>query len=210
MNPKHEKAFVDPGMQKAARLLVDGNPSAAIEAARQATGVDSVGPEDDTLLTIAIGVNDRNAVRALLSAGANPNIPQAQSPIAAAAEMADPNIVSDLLRAGADSNGRVGSETALWRAAVRSNFEIAEMLLQHGAKVDVANVDGDTPALAATQANKFRMALFLLERGASPIAKSNDGTTMAEWAAEARMHPKSDEGQARERLYAVLRKAGAM
>lgn len=210
MMSQHQNAFSQPGMRIAVGFLIEGKPADAIRAARESTGVNSVGPDNDTLLLIAVGLNDRTAVQALLAAGADPNIPIIQAPIASAAEVASPAVVADLLRAGADPNGRVGSESAIWRASLRNSFEIVEALLQHGAAIDTVNVDGDTPALAATQATKYRMALFLLQRGASPLAKSNDGTSIGEWAAEARVNPESEEGHAREQLYAELRRAGAM
>lgn len=202
--------FVQPEMQNAAALLIAGQHAAAIDAARRSEGLDAMNREERTLLLMAIARNDRAGVHALLSAGANPNVPTKKAPIAAAAERADPEIVADLLQAGADPNGKVGSETAIWRGAVRNNFPIVKMLLKKGAQVDTPNVAGETPAIAATQAAKFRMAVYLLQNGASPFAKSQDGGTIAEWAGVVKMHPDTDEGRAREQLYAMLRQAGAL
>lgn len=202
--------FADPAMRQAAQFLSQHNYASAVEAARGATGLDTPGEGDVTLLLLAVNANDGAGVRALLTAGANPSIPEGRAPIAAAAERADPQIVFDLLRAGADPNGRSGSEPAIWRGAVRNNVQIVDALLQHGAEIDAANSLGETPVLAATQATKYQMAVHLLQRGASPLAKSDDGTTIAEWAAEANVHPDTDEGRAREQLYALLRRAGAM
>ena len=204
------EVFSDPGMQQAATLLQHGDYPAAVDAARRSSGLNSVSQDDASLLGIAASENDRGGVRALLAAGANPNISEKRAPIAVAAELADPEVVSDLLNAGADPNGRVGSETALWRAAIRNNFTIVEMLLHRGANIDAANASGATPALAATQAAKYRMAVFLLQKGASPMAKSKDGISIAEWAASGRMHPETEEGRARQQLYELLRQAGAM
>lgn len=210
MTDEQVTAFADPGMQQAASLLLDGQHTAAVDAAKRSGGLDTLSRDERTLLLIAIGHNDRAGVRALLAAGANPNIPTKKAPIAAAAERADSAIVADLLNARADPDGKVGSEAALWRAAVRSNFEIADMLLKHGAKIDAVNAEGETPAMAATQAAKYRMAVYLLQHGASPLAKSFDGNTLAEWATEGKMHPETEEGRARQQLYAMLRQAGAM
>ncbi len=202
--------FSDPAMRQAVQYLSQGSYGPAVDAARGSTGIDTVGEGDVTLLLLAVNANDAAGVRALLAAGANPSIPQGRAPIAAAAERADPQIVFDLLKAGADPNGRSGSEPAIWRAAVRNSAPIVDALLQHGAAIDAANSLGETPVLAATQATKYQMAVHLLQRGASPLAKSEDGTTIAEWAAEANVHPDTDEGRAREQLYALLRQAGAM
>ena len=210
MTDEQVTAFADPGMQQAASLLLDGQHGAAIDAARRSGGLDSMSGNERTLLLIAIGNNDQAGVRALLAAGANPNIPTKKAPIAAAAERADSGIVADLLNARANPDGKVGSEAALWRAAVRSNFEIADLLIKHGAKIDAVNAEGETPALAATQAAKYGMAVYLLQHGASPFAKSLDGNTLAEWATEGKMHPETEEGRARVQLYAMLRQAGAM
>lgn len=210
MNEEQIKSFVDPGMRQAASLLFDKQYASAIDAAMRSAGLDAMNQNGRNLLLIAIGQNDRGGVHALLAAGANPNVPEQKSPIAAAAERADPEIVAELLGAKANPDGKVGSETALWRAAVRGNFPIAEMLLKSGAKIDEANVAGETPALAATQASKYRMAVYLLQHGASPYAKTFNGISLADWAVEGNMHPETDEGRARDQLIAMLKRAGAM
>ena len=210
MNNKQVEAFAEPEMKKAAALLLGKKYSSAIESARISSGIDALNQDGRTLLLIAIRENDREGVRALLAAGADPNVPIGRSPIAAAVELATPEIVADLLSSKADPDGKVGSEAALWRAAVRGNFKIAELLLQHGAKIDNENANGATPALAATQAMKYRMAVFLIQQGASPFAKSKDGISISEWAANSTVRSDTEEGLARQQLLALLRQAGAM
>lgn len=206
-----EEAFPDPAMQRAAQLVLSGNALGAIEAARATTaGINTIGPKRDTLLKLAVRQNDLTTVNALIAAGADPNIPSDRAPVAAASEIADTAIVLALLRAGANPDGAVDGETALWRAALTGRRDVAELLLKHGARVDLGNADGMTPAMAAVKADHYSMALYLLEQGASPFARSKGGTSLSEWAAESKVHPDSEEGQAREQLYAVLRHANAV
>lgn len=206
-----DSAFPNPEMRHAAQLLLQGNADEAIQiASTQSEGINAVSPEGDTLLHLAIKENDPVSVKKLLGAGANPNIPLKRAPIAAAVELANTEVVNLLLEAGADPDGTTNGESALWRAALGGRQDVVELLLKHGAKIDYGDVDGETPALAAVLASQFSMALFLLEHGASPFAKSYEGMTIAEWAAESHINPNSEEGRAREELYEVLRKAGAM
>lgn len=202
-------AFADEHMRAAAQAVLNHDARAAINAARQSQfGLDTIGSEGDTLLSLAVQNDDRATVEALLAAGANPNIPEELAPIAVAAENARMPILQLLLKAGADPNGRVGSETALWRLALAGRLDAAKLLLDAGANPDRANAGGDTPTIAAVQADHYRMALLLLDHGASAVAKSKIGFDVAFWTTRSRIPGTSVEGQAREQLIARLEQLG--
>ncbi|MCP5491892.1 MAG: ankyrin repeat domain-containing protein [Chlamydiales bacterium] len=71
-----------------------------------------------------------------------------------------------LLTYGADPNRKVGNYTLLHLAAIEGNKDIAKLLLDKGAKVDVQDVCSTTPLhLAAIEGNKD-IAKLLLDKGA--------------------------------------------
>ena len=201
--------FPDPAMLRAAQFAENGQVSSAIEAARDVPGgLNFVSPTNNTLLLIAIRNDDVVTAQTLLAAGANPNIPSKRAPLAIAVSIGSFRLVETLLERGADPNGADGSEAALWRAAFANRMDVARLLVEHGAQVDRANADGQTPALIAATANRFRMVDFLLAQGASCTASSSGGYTIGYWAAGSRVPPASDEGKARERVIGILRSAG--
>ena len=211
MNQDQQRAFADPALQQAASALLAGETDDALAAAGAARErIDQPDRDGETLLKFAIKRNDERAVKGLLALGASPNLPPDAAPVAAAVEMANVEVVRALLDAGAEPDGVTNGESALWRAALGDRLEVAQLLLQRGANVDLGNRDGMTPALAAVTAGNYNMALFLLQRGANPAAKTLNGTSLAEWARRSRIDPQSEEGQARERLFLELKSAGEM
>jgi ankyrin repeat protein len=94
-------------------------------------------------------------VRLLLSAGADPGRPQPDGPpcaglladlsiaaLPAAADRCSAAVVEELLAEGADPDARCRDGRSPIRAAVRrGRFDVAEVLLRHGARDDVTDVD---------------------------------------------------------------------
>lgn len=80
-------------------------------------------------------------------------------------EGADPNI--------ADNEGKTPLIANAW------DYEIAKLLLAHGANVNARARDGFTPLLNAGTAELTRL---LLEHGADPFAKTERGETALDWA----------------------------
>lgn len=201
-------AFPDEVVREAAQAIIDDRNDGSIEWAAKAGKIDFAGPENDTLLTVAVVANNRDAVQRIVSLGANVNVPVEVAPIALATEGASSEIVSILLDANADPNGAVGSQTALWRAALGNRQDVVEMLLARGASIDRANVDGDTPFIAAIRGRHYDMASYLLGRGATPFAVAFNGRTAGYWINRANIDPTSDKGRARDRLVQALKDRG--
>jgi uncharacterized protein len=67
--------------------------------------------------------------------------------------------------------------TALRKAAVRNNYEIAFELLKHGANVDTANYSGETALMMACAHGNHEMASLLIFYGADPNVASVGGRT---------------------------------
>lgn len=76
-------------------------------------------------------------------------------------------VVRALVRAGADVNANLGAKrcTALHMAARRGNLEIAEALLDLGARIDPPDSNGVTPLGRALNCRKRAVAEMLVARG---------------------------------------------
>ncbi|MHB1188776.1 ankyrin repeat domain-containing protein [Thiobacillus sp.] len=122
------------------------------------------------------------AVRALLKAGANPNIGDywGDAPLMEAVRQDSLELAQTLLDAGAVSNIKGRGYTPLGLAAKNGNVRLVEMLLRTGANPDRKSDDGDTPMHAAALMGhpavidalaKGRPDLRLFNReGLSPLA----------------------------------------
>ena len=202
-------AFPDPALRQAAEYVLSGNRTEAVALARQSkSGINSVGPKGDTVLLVAVVANDSAAVEALTRGGADPNLPTQKAPIAVAMEMAGPKVILALLDAGADPNGVSGSEPAIWRAALFGRKDIVEILAKARAHLNKTNQSGESPMVAAVQADNFSTALLLTRLGASPFIAAEDGTTVGTWILESRLSPVTPEGIARGQLVEAIKAKG--
>jgi hypothetical protein len=111
---------------------------------------------DEAKLMDAARRGDIEAVRALLKAGASPNIGDywRDTPLVEAARQDNLELAQILLDAGAvpDTKGR--GYTPLGLAAKNGNVRLVEMLLRYGANPDRKSDDGDTPTHAAARMGK--------------------------------------------------------
>ena len=147
-------------------------------------------------------------VRFLLAAGADPSFPEGHAPISSATENAGAEIVSILLEAGANPNGKTGSESAFWRAALRGNTQMMELLISHGADMNAGNGAGESPMANAAQISHFKAVMYLLEKGASPFIADYQGYTVGTWVLESRIHPETEDGKARLEIIEILKEKG--
>ena len=91
------------------------------------------------------------------------------------------SIVETLLRAGgdvdirnkSDNTGHMG-ETALHCAAFWGRYEIAKLLIDHGADVNALTDRRSTPLHDAARMSNAKLARLLLEKGAKPNARDKD------------------------------------
>ncbi len=92
----------------------------------------------------------------------------------------DPAQVRRSLKAGADANelDRILGVSPLAMAAMTGNVELALVLLEGGAKVDVRGKDGSTPLIGAAFLGHPELLELLLERGADPRARNANGDTV--------------------------------
>lgn len=110
-------------------------------------------------------------LRALIQAGARVNVTalDGHTPLMLAVEWQELGPVRELLAAGARVNVRERQKglTALHIAAARGDTELLRTLLDAGAEVDAANVQGATPLCLALEQRNSAAARLLLDRGAT-------------------------------------------
>jgi cytochrome c len=106
------------------------------------------------------------------------------APLQDAAKAGDLERVRQLIDTGANLDARAGFGTALHWAIVNGHDEVAVLLIERGANVNVSTSALGTPLHSAAKAGNARVALLLLERGANVDARQGSGYTPLHLAAE--------------------------
>jgi uncharacterized protein len=141
----------------------------------------------DAQLASAIKSGQRAAAIELIAKRADVNAAEADgsTPLLWAANLNDADLVSRLLKAGAnpDARNRLGS-TPLAEAAFNANTEMVKALLDAGANPNDAGPDGQTPLMIVARTSDGAAAKLLLDKGANPNVKETQrGQTALMWAA---------------------------
>jgi ankyrin repeat protein len=130
-------------------------------------GGHSRGAENDALLA-AIRLGDEEGVTRSLAAGANPNAQfgEFKTPALMHAVLAgNTNILETLVARGADVNARTAiRETPLMWAASQGRMDVVRFLLDHGAKVGMIDVAGQSAIHKARDAGHTEIADLLKQR----------------------------------------------
>jgi len=143
---------------------------------RQAAKPDNRG--DSSALHLAVADQDLNAVAELLADGESVYAKDinGDTPLHLATQNKNHALMTLLLsydRSGIDGSSDTG--TALMTAATQGDIKGMDILLQQGAKIDAADMDGTTPLQAALFAQQYDAMTFLLEHGADvATGRSND------------------------------------
>jgi hypothetical protein len=153
------------------------------------------GRDSFTLLDWAIGLEQVQAVKILLEAGADPNkaTHSETTPLMTATSMKNDEIFKTLLvRYKADTNrighGKVALTIALRRKLTTNrgilkieSFYRAELLVKHGANVNIIFDRGKTPIIETAIQEQWHAVLWLLKHGAKFEARDQSGHTMLCW-----------------------------
>lgn len=176
----NDSRFDKPEVAPLAAAVASGD-AAEIRRQLATTHPDTPGADGATLLVEAIGRQKLESVEALLEGGADPNRPGGggQTPVQAAAFVADPAFLRTVLAHGGDPNARnpITGATPLTDAILGQHQEQLTMLLAAGAAPGAADRNGDTPLHTAARTNAGAAILQLLQAGASPLAKNSGGAT---------------------------------
>jgi cytohesin len=138
-------------------------------------------------LHLAAEIGNLDIVKALLKAGARPNLISARgvTPLHLAAENGNLNIVKALLEARAEPDLTMNNgSTPLHLVAKNGNLNIFNTLLKARAKHDLVTKDGDTPLHLAAQYGNLNIVKALLKDGVEPNLRSIKGATPLHLAAE--------------------------
>jgi ankyrin repeat protein len=142
-------------------------------------------------LLFAVYNNDVEALRALLTAGTDPNARNefGRTPLMLAVELGYADVATSLLAHGADVHAREtdGNGTALHVAADARHADCARVLLVHGAETDARDNGLWTPLICAAFASSAATVRLLLEHGADIHAEDADGDSalsQAGWLAD--------------------------
>ena len=112
-----------------------------------------------TPLHVAAVGNKSAAIKALIAAGADPNMRVHGSP----------SFLTPY---------KVEGATLLYLAAVANNLSVIEMLIEGGANPNARSDDGTTPLHVAVAMDNPAVIETLIKGGADPNARSDDGTTL--------------------------------
>jgi ankyrin repeat protein len=137
------------------------------------------------------------ALEMIANKAADVNVAEADgsTPLVWAANLNDADLVSRLLKAGANPKVRnqLGS-TPLAEAALNSNTEIVKALLDAGADPNAPGADGQTPLMIVARTSNVEAAKLLLDKGANPnVRESQRGQTALMWAAASSQGPMTRE-----------------
>ncbi len=133
--------------------------------------VNNVQPDGTTALQWAAHWNDLDAVKTLLTSGANPKLANRYgvTPLSEAAAVGNAAMIDALLAAGADANTltTADGETVLMTASRSGSVDAVKTLLAHGAAVNAKeNYRGQTALMWAAGEHHALVVKLLLEHGA--------------------------------------------
>ena len=179
---KRPKAFfADPRVAALAQAAGDDDLPRIAALIHEGANPNVQGQEGVTVLDWALRREKPRAFAALLDAGADPSLRQAdgRSAIHDAAEADDVAFLSTLIAHHADLNQGMsgGGDTPLFLTLISKCDKQMNMLLAAGADVRKANDVGDTALHRAAEINDFDDVLLLLRAGADPTARNAVGNT---------------------------------
>lgn len=175
------QAFPAPDAARVADAIMADDATRVSALLKAGANVNAIGEGGRSLLEWSIWKEKPKAFNAVLGAGADMTIADAQGDTAliVGAKDDDASYVTALLAKKADPNliNTKTGDSALMAAALTGHLPQMHALLQAGAKLDFAESNGDTALIMAAQANHTQAVLDLLVAGADPLAKNKIGAT---------------------------------
>jgi hypothetical protein len=145
------------------------------ELLKKGVDVNSIGPNGDSLLIIAVRHGNPAMVKAVLDGRPRVDLRNAQGETALmlAALNGRLEVVRQLLERGAEVNH--GGWTPLIYAASRNQVEVARLLVKQGAQVNAQATNGTSALMMAVREGHLQMTLLMLELGADINLRNDDG-----------------------------------
>lgn len=142
---------------------------------KKGVDVNSIGPNGDSLLIIAVRHGNPAMVKTVLDGRPRVNLRNAhgETALMLAALNGRLEVARQLLERGAEVNH--AGWTPLIYAAVHNRTEVARLLLKQGALVNAQAANGTTALMMAVREGHLEMALLLLENGADIDLRNGDG-----------------------------------
>jgi len=145
--------------------VVSGNPETARVLLSRGANIDQAGSNGWTALMIAAAKGRREIAQILLDHGSDVNVRDMYgwTPLMRAAYEKRPGVVTILLKHedvdvnAADDRG----ETALHHVASKGDAEIAQLLIDHCANIQLKNEQGQTAAMVASDYNHKQLVTLL-------------------------------------------------
>jgi ankyrin repeat protein len=136
--------------------------------AKDASLANTYSPDGFTPLGFAVFFAQPEAVKALLDAGAEVNLPSRESmkvtPLASAAAAKQTEIARLLIAHGANVNARAASgHIPLHEASANGNVELVKLLIDSGADINAKSDEGKTPLDFATEHKRPEVIALLKE-----------------------------------------------
>lgn len=150
------------------------NDAAAVATAARGANLNTPGLSGATVLVLALRQLNQtpdqfDVLKALLAAGADPNVRGNELPLQAAigaSHKSGAEPVRLLLAAGANPNARDEWGNPAFFTAGGGRLEVMELLLAHGADVQLRDKQGESAVVLPAQTKNWRVLELLLQRGA--------------------------------------------
>ncbi len=155
---------------------ISRNDAAAVQSAARGADLNTPGLSGATVLVLALRQlhqtpNQLDVLRALLTAGADPNVTKVEHPLQVAigeSRAAGPEPVRLLLEAGANPNADTewGEPAFFTAGGAEIKVEVLQLLLAHGANVQLRDKQGKSSVVLPATVNNWPVLKLLLQRGA--------------------------------------------
>ena len=169
---------------------IDRNDAAAVTRLAPQVNLNARGVANMTLLMYAIRrlkeqPHELDPLRALLAAGADPNLAADDLPLTAAIQLSratGPEPVALLLAAGANPNtiDQFGSPVYFMATGITVPIEVLRLLLERGADLGLRDRDGRSVAFSAATSANWPAVLLLLQRRVNTDGRTINGETFVE------------------------------
>lgn len=139
--------------------------------------INSINPDGDSLIRIAINNSNFIIAKALVDYGADLNIvaEDGDSMIINAIKNQNIDAFNFLVENNADLNKKTkNGQSLLHIASSCGNEEISKILIERGLNIQASDVHEDTPLHSACRFNKSKMVEFLIEHGANIESQNDD------------------------------------